>query len=65
MLNLNPIKAEYYDYLCRRCMNMSYRVRLSEKDCVFGEATTCPSCHRYKRLVTGLRAGGHIKMLLK
>ncbi len=65
MLTLKPVKSEYYDYLCRSCMNLGYGVKLSERDCVFDERRTCPSCRHFKRLVMGLHLGGHMKMLLK
>ncbi len=66
MLSLRPVLLEYGDYLCRRCLNRRYEVHLAHRDCRESPSPhPCPCCKKTGSVVTGLRMGGHIKLLRK
>lgn len=65
MLNAEPIKREYGDYICRRCINRLYRVRLTPKDCRYGFVTGCRCCNEVHNIVTDFSFSGKCKMLLR
>jgi hypothetical protein len=65
MLNLEPVKEKYGEYLCRQCLNKEYHVNLEPKDCSRFFYGYCRCCKQDRRLITTLRPTGKIKMLLK
>ncbi len=44
MLSARPVRKKYGDYLCRRCLNRQYRVRLSPRDVRYRHTRVCPLC---------------------
>ena len=65
MLNPKPIHDRFGDYICRRCINKEYRVKLVPPDCQYGYDYICPRCHEKHHIVTGFTLSGRLKMLLK
>ena len=65
MLNLEPVKKEYGDYICRRCLNKEYGVELKPQDCDRYYYGYCRCCKEDRRLVISLTPAGKMKMLLK
>lgn len=65
MWTAEPIKREYGDYICRRCVNQVYRVRLTPRNCRYGYVTRCRHCNEIHNIVTGFTLSGRIKMALK
>ena len=65
MLNLKPVAKQYGDYICRRCINKVYHVKLEPQDCAYGYFYECPRCQKERHIVVGLRFKGHLKMLFK
>ena len=65
MINAEPIKKKYGDYLCRRCINKRYDADLKREDCRYGYAQKCRWCGEMRNPVIGFTASGKLKMLLK
>ena len=65
MLDLEPVKQKYGDYICRRCLNKEYNVNIQPKDCDRYYYGHCRCCKEDRRLVVSLTPIGKIKMLLK
>ena len=65
MLDLEPVKRKYGDYICRRCLNKEYNVNIQPKDCDRYYYGHCRCCKEDRRLVVSLTPIGKIKMLLK
>ena len=65
MLDAKPIHDRYGDYICRRCINREYHVKLVPSDCKYGYDHVCPCCLMKRHIVTGFNLSGRIKMLFK
>lgn len=65
MLSARPVRKKYGGYLCRRCLNRQYRVRLNPRDVRYRHMRVCPLCHSTDHLVVGFRLTGKLKMLFK
>lgn len=65
MLNAEPIRRRYGDYICRRCINREYRAHLKQSDCLYHYVAVCQLCHRTHHIVVDFTFGGKLKMLLR
>ncbi len=65
MLSAKPIHDRYGDYICRRCINREYRVKLVPEDCHYGYDYECPCCHVMRHIVTGFTLRGRVKMIFR
>ena len=65
MFIMNRILNSNGDFICRRCINKRYHVKLETADCSYGYMYKCPSCKQNRHIVVGLNASGHLKTLLR
>lgn len=65
MLSTRPIRRQFGDYLCRRCLNRQYGVHLTPQDCRYRTMRRCALCNASDHLVVGFHGLGRLKMLLK
>lgn len=65
MLSAKRIRDQHHDYICRRCINKIYRVRLKQDQCKYGYFYRCPVCGEDHHMVVGFKGAGKLKMFFR
>ena len=67
MITINRIRKRYNGYICRRCINEVYDLKLVPIDCEYGfpYPYMCPRCEQMRNIVTGFKVKSRIQLMMK
>ena len=67
MASIQTVYDEFGGFVCRRCINKRYKVKLVPRDCAYDGpyVQQCPNCKEEHHIVNGFSLTGKIKLMLK
>lgn len=67
MATIQSIRKRFGGYICRRCLNEQFDLRLSPEDCSYDQhaLSVCPCCGEVQNIVTRVRFTKRLRLYLK